>query len=1224
MNYSLTILGLIIKRIIYLFSFLFISIFSGSLNAQPTQFNHYAVNDGLAQSVVLCIFQDSDGFIWLGTQNGLSRFNGYEFVNYFNEPGNPVSLSNSWIYDISEDSAGNLYLATKGGLNKFNKKTGEFTLVDLPSLDNAASNNFIYGVTSNNNFLYISSPPFLTIYNTITGESEVYKNKSEDDGAVHDIGSAVLCSTKGIIWMASHYGLISFDVKTKTFNNLLLGSEIDEANPNNTITAIFEEKNGNILAGTASGIFLINSEFNRGKRLTAIQNTLSSTNIRAIIRDEDNNLWIATEGGGLNMIRTDSVYKPLKAISYRNDQNFVSHDIIYSLFIDLSDNLWVGTIAGLDKANLKKSGIRIIANNGDPESYNLLDNVIASVYKDGSGRLWIGNWGTGLNILDKNMDKSNILHFKSEYTKDLHIPENHVHVIFEDSRGKIYIGTRNGVSVYSEGSESFIPVHEFYKNPDYNCFNNTRVYCMMEDFAGRLWIGTGNGIAILDIPNGTFETLRAGGEGGYRINSNLVYSIMQDKEGLIWIATSEGLNIYTPGSNAIISIKNDPDSSNTLCNDFTISLLQDKLGYIWIGTGSGLNRYSKSDSSFLYFSRKDGLPSEIIYNILEDKNGQIWLTTGQGLITIDPSKATQDKFLIIDQFKGKEFNLKAVFKSEDGELFFGSMDGLYSFYPDSLERNYFIPPVRITSIEKENDGKLEALNPYSDKLKLSYKDYAFTIEFAALDFTSPEKNIFAYQMEGLSDSWLKLGERRFVHFTNLPPGTYIFRVKATNSDGVWNENPTSLRISISPPWWASNYAFIGYFILLILLIILLISIREKNLRREKRRLEIEVERRTSEIARQKQFAEESEQKLRSTINSLDDIVFVLDEKGLLQEFYNPGHRDTHFIFPEMHMGKHFSEINFPDNVIIQFKETYEKFGEKIKVREFDHYFTDNHHIFWYNTKISPKINAVGKLTGLVVVARDITDRKESEKKLKQQKEELDELNTTKDRFFSILAHDLKNPFTNLYSLGDLLIKNYSELEEKDKYEGLQKMYKSSEFIYELLENLLTWSRSQRGKIEFNPSSFDLFKLIEVNLNLHKLSAESKGIMIINEVHENLQAYGDREMINTVVRNLINNAVKYSTKGGKITINAEENNGHYIVSIKDQGVGISEEDLAKLFRLDDKYKSKGTAGETGTGLGLVICKEFIEKHGEKLGCESKLGQGSRFYFTLATGKYQVHD
>jgi len=1186
------------------------------VSAQINRFDHYQVSDGLSQSVILSVFQDSDGFIWFGTQSGLNRYDGYEFVNYFNDPLNPNSLSNNWIYDIAEDNQGFLYLATKGGLNKYDKKTGLFSRLDFPFADSLSITSFIYGLCYADSILYINTPPSLIAFNTASGEFEKFRNNFEHPGTVLDIGSRILRAIDGRLWIASYNGLACFDPKTQKFSNFSLNQTTYNI-ASNAVTALFEEADGNILAGTENGLFLIRTKTNETFRLNHIEQQLHSTFVRAVCRDHEGNLWVASEGGGLAKLSIDKEYRPLHAIIYRHSQAFVSHDIIYSLFTDRSNNLWIGTIAGLDKLNLKKTGANIISTSGEPQSYNILDNVIASVYKDHSGRLWVGNWGKGLNILSGDRNPNDIRHYTSEMAGSNRIPENHVHVIFEDSKGRILIGTRDGVSVYRPFDQSFQALHEFFDNPDFNCFGNIRVYCMMEDLKGKIWIGTGNGIRILDTDANTIRAIRAENEEGFRISSNLVYSIMEEEDGEIWIATAEGLNLYNPKTDRIQCLTHKPSAGNSLCNNYVISLYQDKQGLIWIGTGSGLNLYSKEDSVFQYFSRTSGLPSEIIYNITGDNKGNIWLTTGRGLVFTDPSNPAGIKFAQLEQLQGKEFNLKAVYTAEDGELFFGGMDGLYSFYPDSLQRNLYIPPVKITSIEKENNGVLSSMNNYLEVINLSYHDYAFTIEFSALDFTSPGKNKYMYRMEGISNKWIKLGERRFVHFTNLRPGSYIFRVKGSNSDGVWNEEPTSLGINISPPWWASNYAYLVYLLILAAAIRFVIYFRERALRREKKRLEIEVLRRTGEITREKQHAQDSEENLRSTINSLDDILFVLDEKGRLQEFHNPKKRKTHFIFPEMHMGKHFTEISFPEDVIEQFRNAYETFGNCSKTVAFDHQFNDNGKTYWYNTKLSPKRNLEGELAGFVIAARDITDRKESEELLTKQKEKLDELNTTKDRFFSILAHDLKNPFTNLYSLSELLVKNYHHLEEIEKREALQKIHKSSGFIYDLLENLLTWSRAQRGKIDFNPVSFDLQNIIEENINLQRLSAEKKDVKIVCKAKGILHAHGDREMVNTVMRNLLNNAVKFSNSGGQIDIDAKKQKDHFVVSVKDEGVGISVEDQRKLFRLDEKYKSTGTAGETGTGLGLVICKEFMEKHGEKIWCESKVNKGTIFHFSLAS-------
>ena len=459
-----------------------------------------------------------------------------------------------------------------------------------------------------------------------------------------------------------------------------------------------------------------------------------------------------------------------------------------------------------------------------------------------------------------------------------------------------------------------------------------------------------------------------------------------------------------------------------------------------------------------------------------------------------------------------------------------------------------------------------------------------------------------------SDICIEISNRLFVHFTKLPPGEYIFNVKGTNNDGVWNNEGTSINITISPPWWRNRYAYIFYFIFIVAAIFIVIRTREKSLIREKKILEEKIRERTSEIAQQKERVEESEAKLSSTISSIDDLVFVLDRSGVFQEFYNQGKHKTLYSEPESYIGKHFKDVGFPELVVQKLTDTFSELTHQDSFREFDYSFKKENKTFWFNAKISPRRNVKGVLSGITIVARDISERKQSEEQLK-------ELNTTKDTFFSILDQDLKNPFSSLHSMSEMMIDNYQNLEEEEKMMVLKNIHKSAKHIFNLLENLLTWSNSQRGRIEYSPEKFNISNLIQVNMNLNKLPAENKGVIITTNIADNLPAWGDREMINTVIRNLINNAVKFSNKGGIVEIKVQNKNKFFEVIVSDNGVGIPAGDVKKLFHIDQKYKSVGTAGESGTGLGLVLCKEFVNKNGGEIWCKTREGSWTEFHFTI---------
>ena len=1181
-------------------------------SGQGIQFDHYAVRDGISQSVALCIFQDSEGYMWFGTQNGLNKFDGYSFKKYFSDPSNTNTISNSWIFDIAEDDNGYLWIGTKGGVNKFNKKTGLFTRVSTLDDNSANNTSFIYGITSDSSNMYVNQLSILSIIDFNTGSLESYTNTFERERALYDVGFPIITDSKGLIWMGSLNGLSSFNLQDKQFNNYTHSESDPGTISHNHITALFEDKQGNILIGTENGLSIF---YIKTKKITRYYHdnnrpgSLSNNFIRSITQDHTGAIWIGTDGGGLNKMTCSGPTGSANFIHFRSgsDQTYsITHDIVYSLYEDNSNNLWIGTIAGIDKTDLKKKSIRTYMKSDNPNSIDLLDNVIASVYQDSDGKLWIGNWGKGLNILDRNTNE--VIHYTSELTGRTRIPENHVHVIFEDSKSRIWLGTRNGVSIFDKNRNQFIPVQDYFKTPGFNYFNNNRVYCIIEDSRGKIWVGTGNGIIILNTETKSSTLIQTGNETNWVITSNLVYSLLEDKDQDIWIATSNGLNRYIPSENRVYYYVNNPDSSNTLCDNYVISLCEDTSGNIWIGTSTGINRFNKADSVFSHYTVKDGLPSNIIYDIIKDGNENLWFSTGRGLAMKNPDENALETFLVEDKFLGKEFNLKAVFKADDGEMFFGGIDGLVSFYPDSLIDNNYIPPIRLTSLVSEVNGIMQEKNLYSDRILLSYQDYSFTIKFSALDFTNPDKNRYSYQMKGISDNWIEIGNRRFVHFIKLPPGEYIFNVKGTNNDGVWNNEGASINITIFPPWWRSKYAYIFYIIFIVTIIIVVIRTREKSLIREKKILEEKIRERTSEIAQQKEMVEESEAKLSSTISSIDDLVFVLDKSGIFQEFYNQGKHKTLYSEEKSYIGKHFNNVGFPELVVQKLTDTFSELMRKDSFREFDYSIEKEDEVFWFNAKISPRRNVKGVLSGITIVARDITERKQSEEQLK-------ELNTTKDTFFSILAHDLKNPFSSLHSMSEMMIDNYQNLEEEEKIMALKNIHKSAEQIFNLLENLLTWSNSQRGRIEYSPEKFNLSMLVRVNLNLHKLPAEKKGVVLTTNITDDLPAYGDREMINTVIRNLINNAIKFSNKGGTVEIKVHEKNKLFEVIVSDNGVGIPAGNVKKLFHIDQKYKSVGTAGESGTGLGLVLCKEFVDKNGGEIWCNTREGSWTEFHFTI---------
>lgn len=1065
--------------------------------SQQLFFSHYSIEEGLSQSVVNCLLQDSKGFIWIGTQNGLNRFNGYSFEVFTSNPNDTNTISNNWIYSIDEDPEGNLWIGTKGGVNKFIRKEKKFRRLYYKTGYRYDVSLYPYDArVARNGDILINTPPVLTIFNPGKKTFRHYTSPLGYDAAVKDIHTPVIEDSEGLVWIASTRGLMSFNRTTKKFTAYLQDRKNINSVSDNRTTALFEDKKGDIWVGTESGLNVFNKTtgiFRKYFNAPGDEFSLSSNVIRAITGDKAGNMWIGTEGGGLNKMSASKEGRTIFE-RFKSESSGLSHNIVLDLIIDKSENLWAGTLQGISKTDLKRRKFDLYRKNDSPNSVDLLGNVIASIYKDENGILWIGNWGQGLNLY--NRKTGNVEHFSSRLTGNHYLPNDFVHVIFEDKDKNIWIGTRDGILIYDNSRHCFSRIAEFFGNQKLPDFRGVRIYMIIQDRNRDFWIATQSGLFRLGLKNATLEHFSLEGPPDQRISANLVYSLLEDREGLIWIATVNGLDVYSPATGLMRHYRQIKGSANSLCDNFVISLCEDHKGAIWIGTSSYVTKFVIKDSSFICFSQENGLPNNRIFEIAEDNNNTLWFATGRGLSRLDTITNTFRTYSVEEGLQSLEFNIRASYKSRDGEMFFGGMNGFNSFYPDALNDNSYIPPVVFTSFYKTKSGINEFINlENTPDIRLNYNDNSFTIEFAALEFTNPQKNRYAYMMEGIADEWIDIGNRHFITFSNLPPGKYVFKVRGSNNDGIWNESWKSLNIVIMPPWWKSKVAYAAYALIAIFLVVIYTRLRIRKLTQMKKFLEEKVRLRTRQIEEQK-----SE---------------ILDKNEAL------------------------SNLN----------------------------------------------------------------------------KELEDINATKDRFFSIIAHDLRNPFNSIIGLSDIVLYNYHNYDSEKIKKSISDIKDASKQAHELLQNLLLWSRSQTGSIGFQPVEIDLNSIITENIELLKSQAQKKSIELTSLVNDKYRVSGDINMIETILRNLLTNAIKFTPQNGRISISAVETENYHEITVKDNGVGISPENISRLFRIDNKYSTKGTEMERGSGIGLILCKEFVEKHGGEIRVESKLNAGSKFKFTL---------
>jgi signal transduction histidine kinase len=646
--------------------------------------------------------------------------------------------------------------------------------------------------------------------------------------------------------------------------------------------------------------------------------------------------------------------------------------------------------------------------------------------------------------------------------------------------------------VYDHTNHTFIRPDRYFHQAAIPSLEGIRIYQIIQAQDGTIWIGAQNGLHSVNLRTGSREVITTESPGEVRLSSNLVYCLLATRDGMIWIGTLNGLDVFNPLTRRMHHFTHEPGNPNSLCDNFVTALCEDHTGMIWIGTNSFLNRFSRGDSVFTYYAKESGFPSNLVYEIVEDNRLNLWFATGGGLCRIDRTTGKFRTYTVEEGLQSMEFNLRAACKSNDGEIFFGGMNGFNSFYPDSLTDNPFLPQVVLTSAYKMTKAEKERLDiDNAEEIVLRYDDYNFTIEFAALEFTNPAKNRYAYQMTGISDEWVETGNRRFVTFSKLPPGEYFFSVTASNNDGVWNRTGCGIRIIIKPPWWRTTWAWAAWFLLLAGGIMVYVRIREKSLLRERDLLEQKVNRRTLLIEEQK--------------------------------------------------------------------------------------------------------------------ARIL----ETNDQLSQLNQELKALNTTKDKFFSIIAHDLRNPFNTILGLCEVILGKAGDNCPPAVLKSVTDIRDASRHAFDLLQNLLIWARSQTGNLEFQPEAFDLDEHIQENLGLVKSQAGKKSIRLEYNSDGPVPVFGDTRMIDTILRNLLTNAIKFTPQKGNVRITVFVDGNHTGVAVEDNGIGIPADNLARIFKPDGMFTRKGTEKERGSGLGLMLCHEFIQKHNGSIQVESEPGKGSRF-------------
>ena len=842
----------------------------GQHRDSSVKFERISLEQGLSQSVVTCTLQDSKGFIWFGTQDGLNRYDGYEFVVYKHDPEDPDTLSNNFIWAIHEDESGILWIGTGGGgLDRFDRATGRFTHYQHdPGDPHSLSNNIVLSIHqdregmlwlgTNGGGLNRFDPKSRS--GAGAGQFVNYQNDPYDPHSLaHNAVQSIHEDQDGVLWIGTNGGgLERLDRETGQFVHYQNDPDDPHSLSSNAVLSVLSDREGTLwIATNGGGLDRLDRESavdTRGAQFVHYRHdpkdpsSLTDDQVWAIFEDQEGTLWVGTFGGGLDRFDRETE----GFIHYRNDPGdpqSLSNNQIWSLYGDRVGALWIGTFGG--GVNRLDPQVKFAHYQSDPDDpSSLSENVVWSFHQDQAGVLWIGTNGGGLNRLEPERapgaSMPQFVHYRNVPTDTQSLSDDVVWSIHQDRGGVLWVGTSSGLDRFDRETEQF----SHYPAPP--------VFTIHEDPAGTIWIGTwGGGLGRFDREQGQFTFYQNDPVNAQSLSSNSVVSIHEDQAGVLWLGTfNGGLNEFNPETERFAHHQNDPNDPTSLSHNTVLSIFQAQEDTLWIGTGGGgLNKLDLATKTFTAYREKDGLPNDTVYGILQEDapseqgGPNLWLSTNRGLSKFNPRTETFRNYDEGDGLQSNEFNQGSYYKSPGGRMYFGGVNGFNAFYPEQVVDNPYIPPIVLTALTQGGgapgaDTTIDSVTDVTFKWPRNF----FEFEFAALNYSQPEKNQYAYMLEGFDPDWIETGSRRFGQYTNLPGGAYTLRLKGSNNDGVWNEEGYALHVTVVPPFW-QTWWFRGIVALALVGVVLGgYRIRVSRIEARSNELQIQVANRTMELA----------------------------------------------------------------------------------------------------------------------------------------------------------------------------------------------------------------------------------------------------------------------------------------------------------------------------------------------------------------------------------------
>jgi signal transduction histidine kinase/ligand-binding sensor domain-containing protein/CheY-like chemotaxis protein len=837
--------------------------------ARSLRFEQLGVEHGLVQESVLAIAQDQQGFIWLGTQAGLTRYDGYRTITYKSAVSDPRSLADNWVRVLHLDRAGQLWVGTDGGLDRYDAGTKSFIhFLPAESAQRGNGNRHVRAIADDGlGGLWVASADGLHHFDPASGRFTSWHHDPADAGSLaNDQVNALARDAAGRLWVGTATGLDMLAPGATRFRHYAIDAAGDSKS--NAVAALQVDSAQTLWVGTMTGLEqwrLLGAEPQR-RRLGSRQGLKPGVSITTLYEDAEANLWAGSQADGLmRWLPAEN-----RLVQYRHqlgDTHSVADNQVSALFRDRVGTFWVGTWNdGASRVDMGSGGFARIVRQADTPN-SLSDNKIRTIVADGRGKLWVGS-SVGLNLYDPQSGESQV--WRHDPLRANSLSDDQVSALWREKNGNLWIGGRAGINHLNLATGAIRALSFVRGDPASDTVRN-----IVGDRAGVLWIASRGGLHRLDPQTMEVRTFRHDPSDSASLADNVVRPILEDRGGRLWIGTFNGLDLLDRKSGKFRHFRRDPADPSSLSHDEVHYLYEDAHGAIWVGTAAGLNKMEiAADGAvrFRRYLRKDGIADDAIASILPDDMGNLWLSTNSGLSRLNIETGMVRNYGGVDgTIEGAYFD-GAALRTPDGTLYFGGFNGITAFAPPEVRENSVAPTVAITDFQIFNKSLKPGQGEHPDVLKTAIEhtaaltlpeaDSVFSLEFAALHYAAPQRNRFAYQLQGFDQDWVVTdATKRFATYTNLDAGKYVFRVKAANKDGIWNDNAATLEITIEPPFW-KTWWFRGVMALLALGGGYgVYHVRVRSLRRQQQRLEQLVGSRTAEVEHKNQQLQQQKQEL---------------------------------------------------------------------------------------------------------------------------------------------------------------------------------------------------------------------------------------------------------------------------------------------------------------------------------------------------------------------------